>query len=366
MSLGLYLLWADYVLNYKNKIFKLHMKTYSKLSIVTSLSLAGSSFLLGGDSVSEAVTRADAHAPIGVMGDHTHLAGEWMLSYRHMTMLMDQIYRGSDEVDGNMAETGYMVSPREMTMDMDMLGLMYAPTDRLTMLLMTSYKKNKMTMNNMAGVESMRMRSEGMGDTSVGGLYQFFRSDDANAHVSLAVSLPTGETGKKVISGMPAAVGRDQPFPMQLGSGTFDFIPGVTFNHFVNEHWSWGGQLKATLRTGENDDGYRLGDAVNLTVWGARNVGSSFSFSGRLNAKFWSGYEGFQSNGLFSVNGMMSLPADPSNSGGARVDGYFGVNYVSDYGLRVALEVGKSFWQDLDGVQLGMGWSGNLGLQYAF
>ena len=32
--------------------------------------------------------RADSHAPISVMGDHTHGKGEWMLSYRYMGMGM--------------------------------------------------------------------------------------------------------------------------------------------------------------------------------------------------------------------------------------------------------------------------------------
>ena len=32
--------------------------------------------------------RPDGHAPIGVMGEHTHKAGEWMFSYRYMHMSM--------------------------------------------------------------------------------------------------------------------------------------------------------------------------------------------------------------------------------------------------------------------------------------
>lgn len=32
--------------------------------------------------------RAITHAPIGVMGDHYHGKGEWMLSARHMRMAM--------------------------------------------------------------------------------------------------------------------------------------------------------------------------------------------------------------------------------------------------------------------------------------
>ncbi len=33
--------------------------------------------------------RPDGHAPLGVMADHTHEAGEWMLSFRDMHMRMD-------------------------------------------------------------------------------------------------------------------------------------------------------------------------------------------------------------------------------------------------------------------------------------
>ena len=30
--------------------------------------------------------RPDGHAPVSVMGDHTHNKGEWMFSYRFMSM----------------------------------------------------------------------------------------------------------------------------------------------------------------------------------------------------------------------------------------------------------------------------------------
>lgn len=40
--------------------------------------------------------RPDGHAPIGVMGDHTHKTGEWMFSYRYMQMHMDGNRDGTD------------------------------------------------------------------------------------------------------------------------------------------------------------------------------------------------------------------------------------------------------------------------------
>jgi hypothetical protein len=42
-------------------------------------------------------SRPDGHAPISVMGDHMHAMGEWMVSYRYMTMDMKGLLDGSNE-----------------------------------------------------------------------------------------------------------------------------------------------------------------------------------------------------------------------------------------------------------------------------
>lgn len=336
------------------------MKTYIKLSLSAALSLSCISNL-------SAASRPDAHAPIGVMGDHTHKAGEWMASYRHMHMRMNTIYQGTDSVAANGAETGYMMSPREMTVDMDMLSVMYAPTDKLTLMLMSYYIQKEMPMNNAAGVEVNTMKTRGIGDTSLTALYQFYKTDDAFAHVGLGLSIPTGSTDEKITNApMPPAIGRDFPYPMQLGSGTFDFIPSVTYTRFIDQNWSWGAQFRATLHTGENDEGYTLGDSANLTTWIARNVNQNFSVSARINASIWSGIDGNQDNGLNTLNPLLSSPADPNNSGGTKLDAFLGVNYISDCGLRGAVEFGKTIWQDLSGTQLGSDWSLNIGAQFAW
>jgi hypothetical protein len=67
-------------------------------------------------------SRADSHAPIGVMGDHRHEAGEVMLSYRFMYMNMEGSRDGSDAIDDSeiVSSSGYgfMVTPEKMTMSM--------------------------------------------------------------------------------------------------------------------------------------------------------------------------------------------------------------------------------------------------------
>ncbi|MEL7333685.1 MAG: hypothetical protein AAFN12_15670 [Cyanobacteria bacterium J06560_2] len=50
----------------------------------TPLLIGDGGLPLFGDAIYWSPSRPDSHAPIGVMGDHTHEKGEFMLSYRYM------------------------------------------------------------------------------------------------------------------------------------------------------------------------------------------------------------------------------------------------------------------------------------------
>src|SRR5690606_18883393 len=72
----------------------------------------------------------DSHAPAGVMYEHMHRAGEWMIGYRYQYSQQGGLFRGSDEISrAELMAAGYTGIPRDMTMHMHMLDLMYAPTD---------------------------------------------------------------------------------------------------------------------------------------------------------------------------------------------------------------------------------------------
>ena len=59
-------------------------------------------------------SRPDGHAPISVMGDHMHAMGEWMVSYRYMTMDMQGLLKGSDSIQPSEACLLYTSpSPRD-------------------------------------------------------------------------------------------------------------------------------------------------------------------------------------------------------------------------------------------------------------
>ena len=70
-----------------------------------------------------------SQAPASVMGEHVHPNGEWMVSYTYMLMNMDGMRDGTDDLSDQDILQDFMVTPLHMTMEMHMVGAMYAATD---------------------------------------------------------------------------------------------------------------------------------------------------------------------------------------------------------------------------------------------
>ncbi|MGJ8652027.1 MAG: transporter [Opitutaceae bacterium] len=332
------------------------------------------------------VGRPDDHAPISVMGDHTHAKDGWMVSYRYMQMNMDGMRHGTDRVSSSdVLSDGYTVTPESMTMDMHMFGLMYAPTDKLTLMLMGNYTEIEMDhrinpgapamLFNVVGGDTFTTETSGFGDLKLGGLYRFFLEGNKKAHAGLSLSLPTGSIDEKDNTpkpGMPPSFPKQQlPAPMQLGSGTYDLLPSLTFvQQFDN--WSYGAQANAVIRLeSENDHGYRLGNVFGLTTWAGYNLNEWIGLNTGLNYTYTSKLKGDQDNiGLVGPAGKSVTTAYNDNYGGERVDAIFGINlYVPKgplKGQRIAIDVRLPLWQDLNGYQLETDSVVTIGWQMAF
>ncbi len=57
--------------------------------------------------------RPDGHFPINVMGDRYHKKGEWMISYRLMTMGMEGTRSGTKDMGSSSIHQNYMVAPKK-------------------------------------------------------------------------------------------------------------------------------------------------------------------------------------------------------------------------------------------------------------
>jgi hypothetical protein len=308
--------------------------------------------------------RPDGHAPLGVMGDHTHEKGEVMLSYRFMPMHMDGNRNGTDSLTPADVLAQFPVTPLRMPMSMHMVGLMVAPTDKLTIMGMLPVVDASMDHVTRPG-SMFTTSAAGVGDIKISGLARLLNSRRTSAHFNLGLSIPTGATDKTDVTPASAPAAAILPYPMQLGSGTWDVMPGLTFLGQA-DRWSWGAQGLATIRLGENDRDYRLGHRGFGTGWVAGRLNDWVSVSGRVQSTVWGNVHGADPE----LNPMIVPTADPSLRGGKRVELGVGLNFEvasqTLHGQRLAVELMQPFWQDLEGPQLEEDWVLVIGWQYAF
>jgi hypothetical protein len=154
---------------------------------------------------------------------------------------------------------------------------------------------------------------------------------------------------------------------MQLGSGSYDFLPGVTYSGRAGL-WSWGAQARGEIRMNENHAGYRLGNEYALTGWGALEWARWVSTS--LRAEWSQNLNIRGRDESSSVNPAVVPTADPGRQAAMRLDLLAGVNLMMPSGplsgLRLALEAGIPVYERLDGPALETKWLMTAGLQYAF
>ncbi len=333
------------------------------------------------------VTYATDHAPIGVMADHRHKRGEWMLSYRYMYMDMNGNRNGTDSLTPEdvttfanpfanppMMPPSLRVVPVKMPMQMHMVGGMYGLSDRVTVMAMGHYMSNEMDHITFQGpmgttrLGEFTTKSSGFGDTVIGAIIGLDDGsyDHRQINLGLALSLPTGSNSQTddVLTPMNTRPTLRLPYPMQLGSGTFDFKPSLTA-HTRKGRWSLGGQTSATIRLEENKEGYKFGDVFGATAWAAFEPKPSLSFSARIKAE--------TKGDISGDDALVRAPvqtADPANHGGEVVEALFGVNLAGQSGWqkghRLALEIGVPIYRDLNGPQLETDMTLTFGWQKAF
>ena len=306
--------------------------------------------------------RPDGHAPLGVMRDHVHEKGEFMISYRYMFMSMDGNRDGTDDLSIDDVLADFMVSPEDMTMEMHMIGVMYAPSNDLTLMAMFPFVSKEM--DHVTRMDTrFTTNSGGLGDIKLSGLYQILDRDRQTIHLNLGFSVPTGSIDER--DDTPAGDDVILPYPMQIGSGTVDLRPGITYLG-QSDNWSWGAQANTVLRLGENDRGYSVGNRYQLTGWTARKLNDNLSLSLRLDGETRENYDGADS----ALNPAVIPTADPDLRGGTRLDLGLGLNVYFPEGFlpggRLATEFEFPIYQSLDGPQLETDWQFTIGIQSAF
>ena len=323
------------------------------------------------------------HPPAGVMFAHMlPKANAFMVSYNYaFSDWSDEIQHGrinriSDQeiIDQACDDDVCSFKAKRMIMHMHMLNFMYAPTDWLNLMVMPQFAYKKMDMqplpNQPPEIIGGFHEATGLGDTLMVALIKLFENDMHHAHVGLGISAPTGRTDI-TFTGLPPSKGKSgndltqvqgnpiQSFDMQLGSGTWDIKPNLTYTgHY--QHWSWGAQVNATVRMQDkNKEGYRLGNEIQGSVWGGYQALDWLSFSLRNIYRVQGKVHGKINEDVFLGNGVgtqLTPLENPANHGGKFWDIGIGATISAPdsvySGHHLSVEWLQPVIHDLNGYQL--------------
>lgn len=237
--------------------------------------------------------------PAGLMFDHMlEQADDWMIGYQYMySRQAGNLLQGTQAIAdsaitlGNLANNPNcagekcFAAPSDMTMHMHMFMVMYAPTNWLNLMLMPTFMDMSMNMRSLESADpcpsgtsgivgaacqhtNHEHQTGGIGDTNVSALVKLYDDKQHHLHLGLGVSAPTGDVDIHLRPNHGFDLGFIH-YGMQLGSGTWDFTPSLTYTGH-HDDWGWGAQIQGIKRLqNQNQSGYRLGDMLQATAWGS-------------------------------------------------------------------------------------------------
>ncbi len=342
------------------------------------------------DSVSD-VHGGNAHStiPAGVAGAAMVREGETMLMYMPMVMGMNGNYIGTDKVStatilntpnqtGGMGKKLLLV-PESMDAQMHMFGAEYGITDGINIMVMGDYTDKDMTMSTYGMPMKKGMpdpffgtgtySTDGIGDTSVTGLFRLYDDGVNHIHFNLGLSLPTGSTEEQIYMLSPMKpkgtyMWMRAVYGMQLGTGTVDLMPGLTYTG-NKDLWSWGAAYRGRFALDDNSEGYHWGDSNQLTGWAGYTFYPGITATARLAGTVQDAIDGRDPKIMGPMQG-----ANPAWYGGETIDLFGGIEVAGhQFGLgntRLAIEAGAPVYQNLNGPQIGQDWLLNAVLAVRF
>jgi hypothetical protein len=271
-------------------------------------------------------------------------AGDFMVGYRFEWMrAAGDMLRGFGSVsDARLVADACApnlcgATPDEMDMYMQMLEIMYAPTDWLNLMLMPQFFDASMSLRQLEGgpVDDHSSHTEhstgGIGDTRIFALARLLGGDGhegTHLHAAVGISIPTGQVDLRFRRDHQEERGFIH-YGMQTGSGTWDLLPSLTYKGRVRR-WSWGAQMGGVVRLQDrNEEGFAFGDAFQATVWGGYDLTDWLSATLR-GSYAWQG----RIVGEFDGPHPETTPPDhPSNYGGGFWDAGLGLRFSIPEGI---------------------------------
>ena len=330
-----------------------------------------------------AMSTAIGHGPIGLMADHFHKKGEWMISLRVSSMEMKkntldgktisdiEILNQSNPSfkmhsinDMSMMEMPSMkmpknlsVIPRKMTMRMIMLGTMYAPSNKITLMGMAMFNDKEMELDTYRGMMnrnylgSFETSSSDLSKISLSVLFNLHEKENSRWHLIGGLEKNIGENKKNgvVLTPMETNTSITLPYGMQPSDKSLRLLAGVTnvtkINNFV-----LGNQI--LYRKSIEEEEWNFGDELEYSLWFQGSFNDNISYSLRLNYLDTDSIDGKDKNIMAPVQ-----TANPRNYGGKILNIGIGFNFITNFfpgkhSDRLAIEYIMPINQDKSGLQM--------------
>lgn len=301
-----------------------------------------------------------------------HSIGEkWSVSYQYKNVEFEGYLDDDKRVNldhilwsgaiEDRTQVNFPIVPTTIRQQAHVFGLGYQYSPQWSWYMSVPYiKQSTDHISIIADYENFTIDTGGVGDTVVTTSYLFHNDDIHKWWFSLGVSLPTGSIDK--MGDTPRDFG-DQPLPytMQLGSGTFDFP--MEFHYQNKDSYGFGLSLTAMIRSGKNDQNYRLGNNYQITSRYRTSLNANWDAFATASLHYSSAIKG-QDNRLL-VDGAYPYPASITNPhfyGGKKVNIKVGLAWKFSESYRLTVELGKPIYQNLNGPQPSENWRSGLQL----
>lgn len=323
-----------------------------------------------------------------ILSLHIRRAGEqtqsspWSIGYRLVWARFDGNRDGTDDVSleeiifrpgtEDRTRDNFPVVPLVINQQAHLFEVGYDVTERLGLRLLIPFvMQDTDHVSVVPGFDEFLIESSGLGDVQLSASYPVWNSGNQHLLVTGGISLPFGSIDEKGPTPRDATMDTQLPYTMQIGSGTFDVMPGLAYASH-RESLRYGSQLRGTLRLGETDRDYTLGNRLSVSVWASQPVTDWLDPSVTLLAQSWGEIDGQDASLSVPVPGFPYPAAvtDPSKFGGKKVTAQIGAAVAIPgemlQGHVVDVEVGLPILQDLNGPQpkevwrLGIGWNWDL------
>ena len=292
------------------------------------------------------------HGPIGVMGDHFHKKGEWMVSLRlaNMEMKKNTLNGNSISADNILKQPNpffkipmmmknsesmkmpmnLSVIPKKMTMRMIMFGAMYAPSDKITLMGMAMFNDKEMILDTHQGMMarnylgSFETSSSDLSKISFSALFNLHKRESSRWHAIFGLEKSVGDNFEKglVLTPMNMKASITLPYGMQPSDKALRLITGLTNVRSIGS-FKLGNQLLVKKVIDEKDWNY--GDEFEYNLWFQGSFSEKASYSFRLNYKDQDSIDGSDKTIMAPVQ-----TANPLNYGGEVINFGIGINAIFD------------------------------------